>query len=444
MPTPAELALQKKYAELRARKQQAPEAKTAPTYSPPPKMADGQIKVTLKSKQLQSSKLGKQAPVAAQQAPKVTLRSSASKQASKESKKTSAASQKLSPKGKASNAQLTPLDPQSAALQAAKKALAARQAANDKQAAAQSKTLKRPTFKRPAAKLPTPPAPIGDEVAQPSNKRPRLDVLLQQNTAQPHNASDGVRSSAAARDLAGDPQVWSPTQHTADPPYSPGDEGSAWSPTAAYQPQHHMQAGYSPGQEGYPPSQAPGPGGAVGYGHDQEQCYTYTGAGQAEAGLPGPSRLADRTMFVGNVPDDVTDVELAEYFCELGEVLSVQLRGNDGGHYGFVEFAFPESVQHVLCIAEQQPFMMGDHHLQVKPRRNTEQHQGSAPSIPGQVGSSEFEYAEPELPAARQARIQAEVKEAAAAAVDELDPEELQHLAPAPPPDRQLMVYDDI
>ena len=84
-------------------------------------------------------------------------------------------------------------------------------------------------------------------------------------------------------------------------------------------------------------------------------------------------------MFVGNVPDDVTDVELAEYFCELGEVLSVQLRGNDGGHYGFVEFAFPESVQHVLCIAEQQPFMMGDHHLQVKPRRNTEQHQVSRP-----------------------------------------------------------------
>lgn len=95
------------------------------------------------------------------------------------------------------------------------------QAANDKQAAAQSKTLKRPTFKRPA-KRPTPSAPIGDEVAQPSNKRPRLDVLLQQNTAQSQNASDGVRSSAAPRDLAGDPQVWSPTQHTAAPPYSPG------------------------------------------------------------------------------------------------------------------------------------------------------------------------------------------------------------------------------
>ncbi len=70
--------------------------------------------------------------------------------------------------------------------------------------------------------------------------------------------------------------------------------------------------------------------------------------------------------------------------------------------------------------------------------------QGSAPPRPSQHVPSEFEYHEPELPAARQARIQAEVKEAAAAAVDELDPEELQHLAPAPPPDRQLMVYDDI
>jgi hypothetical protein len=70
--------------------------------------------------------------------------------------------------------------------------------------------------------------------------------------------------------------------------------------------------------------------------------------------------------------------------------------------------------------------------------------QALLPPGPSQYGQPEFEYQEPELPAARQARIQAEVKEAAAAAVDELDPEELQHLAPAPPPDRQLMVYDDI
>ena len=70
--------------------------------------------------------------------------------------------------------------------------------------------------------------------------------------------------------------------------------------------------------------------------------------------------------------------------------------------------------------------------------------QASLTPGPSQYGQSEFEYQEPELPAARQARIQAEVKEAAAAAVDELDPEELQQLASAPPPDRQLMVYDDI
>ena len=59
-------------------------------------------------------------------------------------------------------------------------------------------------------------------------------------------------------------------------------------------------------------------------------------------------------------------------------------------------------------------------------------------------GPSEFEYAEPENPAQRQARIQAEVAAAASAAVDDMDPEELHNLAPAPQPDREIMVYDDI
>lgn len=70
--------------------------------------------------------------------------------------------------------------------------------------------------------------------------------------------------------------------------------------------------------------------------------------------------------------------------------------------------------------------------------------QGSAPPMHGREGPSGFDYERQELPNERAARIQAEVAAAAAAAVDELDPEELQHLAPAPPPDRQLMVYDDI
>ena len=76
-----------------------------------------------------------------------------------------------------------------------------------------------------------------------------------------------------------------------------------------------------------------------------------------------------RTVFVGNLPDEVSEMELAEYFCELGEVLAAQIRGNDGGHYGFVEFALPEHVQHVLSCAEQQPFMIGDNYLRVQLRR---------------------------------------------------------------------------
>lgn len=69
--------------------------------------------------------------------------------------------------------------------------------------------------------------------------------------------------------------------------------------------------------------------------------------------------------------------------------------------------------------------------------------QGSAPT-PSQEISSEFEFERQELPGERAARIKAELAAAAAAAVDELDPEELRNIAPAPPPDRQLMVYDDI
>lgn len=88
-----------------------------------------------------------------------------------------------------------------------------------------------------------------------------------------------------------------------------------------------------------------------------------------------------RTVFVGNVPDEVTDMELAEFFCELGQVLSAQIRGNDGAHYGFVEFAYPEHVQHVLGIADQQPFMMGDCYLRVQPRRPKEFYQVSFPLL---------------------------------------------------------------
>lgn len=78
---------------------------------------------------------------------------------------------------------------------------------------------------------------------------------------------------------------------------------------------------------------------------------------------------------MGNLPDDLSDMELAEYFCELGQVLSAQIRGNDGAHFGFVEFAYPEHVQHVLSLADQQPFMMGDSYLRVQPRRAKEHRQ---------------------------------------------------------------------
>ena len=80
-------------------------------------------------------------------------------------------------------------------------------------------------------------------------------------------------------------------------------------------------------------------------------------------------------MFVGNVPDGVTDTDLADYFGEIGEVNSAQLRGNDGGHFGFVEFRYPAHAQDVLRLAEQQPFMMDDQYLRVQPRSQKDHNQ---------------------------------------------------------------------
>ena len=82
-----------------------------------------------------------------------------------------------------------------------------------------------------------------------------------------------------------------------------------------------------------------------------------------------------RTVFVGNVPDYISDAELAEYFCDVGEVLTVQIRGNDGGHYAFVEFAYPEQVEQVLDLATQQPFMLEGVMLRVQARHGKGAHQ---------------------------------------------------------------------
>ncbi len=84
-----------------------------------------------------------------------------------------------------------------------------------------------------------------------------------------------------------------------------------------------------------------------------------------------------RTLFVGNVPDEVTDIDLADYFSDVGEVLSAQIRGNDGGHFAFLEFAYPDDVHRVLSLAQDQPFEMFGQPLKVQPRRPKDQQQVS-------------------------------------------------------------------
>jgi len=97
-------------------------------------------------------------------------------------------------------------------------------------------------------------------------------------------------------------------------------------------------------------------------------------------------------VFVGNVPHHISDAELADYFCDVGEVLTVQIRGNDEAHYAFVEFAYPEQVENVLTLANQQPFMLEDVILRVQPRHGKSRHQVMHTVIVQLADTDQFQY----------------------------------------------------
>lgn len=94
------------------------------------------------------------------------------------------------------------------------------QAASDRSKAAEATAPKRPSFRRPTAKRPAAAAPADEQAAAQISKKPRLDSLFQQSTAQPSRLHE--RGNINGSDAH---QVWSPTQHT-DLPYSPGEPRS--------------------------------------------------------------------------------------------------------------------------------------------------------------------------------------------------------------------------
>ncbi|KAM7535086.1 hypothetical protein Aperf_G00000101666 [Anoplocephala perfoliata] len=73
----------------------------------------------------------------------------------------------------------------------------------------------------------------------------------------------------------------------------------------------------------------------------------------------------DKTLYISNLPPDVTDVLIYELFLQAGPVESVTLKGG----YGFVTFEDEESVLYSCALFEG--VRLYNYELKIKPRQGS-------------------------------------------------------------------------
>nr|CDS33872.1 nucleotide binding protein 2 (nbp 2) [Hymenolepis microstoma] len=73
----------------------------------------------------------------------------------------------------------------------------------------------------------------------------------------------------------------------------------------------------------------------------------------------------DRTLYISNLPPDISDVVVYELFLQAGPVESVTLKGN----YGFVTFEDEESVLYSCSLFEG--VRLYNYELTIKPRQGS-------------------------------------------------------------------------
>ncbi|KAK7004926.1 ras GTPase-activating protein-binding protein 2 [Biomphalaria glabrata] len=89
----------------------------------------------------------------------------------------------------------------------------------------------------------------------------------------------------------------------------------------------------------------------------------------------GGSKYADnQQLFVGNLPLNITEAELKEFFEQYGRVEELRINTKSGGgkvpNFGFVVFESPEIVQEVLKLkANQSIKYKGEHRLNVEEKK---------------------------------------------------------------------------
>eukprot|EP00057_Strongylocentrotus_purpuratus_P013090 XP_011667564.1 PREDICTED: ras GTPase-activating protein-binding protein 2 isoform X1 [Strongylocentrotus purpuratus] len=92
---------------------------------------------------------------------------------------------------------------------------------------------------------------------------------------------------------------------------------------------------------------------------------------------PSSARFPDsHQLFVGNLPQDINDDELKEFFSVYGRVVEMRINRNSGPKlpfFGFIVFDDSEPVEKILKQKRAKPiFFRGEHRLNVEEKKNRE------------------------------------------------------------------------
>ncbi|CAL1529725.1 unnamed protein product [Lymnaea stagnalis] len=91
-------------------------------------------------------------------------------------------------------------------------------------------------------------------------------------------------------------------------------------------------------------------------------------------GLGGSKYSDNQQLFVGNLPLNITEPELKEFFEQYGKVEELRINTKSGGgkvpNFGFVVFENAEIVQEILKVKANQPIKYkGEHRLNVEEKK---------------------------------------------------------------------------
>ncbi|XP_072050575.1 ras GTPase-activating protein-binding protein 2-like [Amphiura filiformis] len=87
------------------------------------------------------------------------------------------------------------------------------------------------------------------------------------------------------------------------------------------------------------------------------------------------SRFPDsHQLFVGNLPQDINDEELKNFFNQYGNVVEMRINRNTAGpktpFFGFIVFDKPDPVQELLVLKKRQHILLrGEHRLNVEEKK---------------------------------------------------------------------------